>query len=229
MSRLLWCLLVCCLAADSAWSQPGVPRPSLRQALEQQQALEEAATMIQLEVRGWQTRRSYKEIRDKEATIDLEFGPVEEMYAMLNRYEVRVSKEEQDTVGELQLRGKFRSHAGVKRAVVLPPPHMRTTGRELAARRIVGDDFDLIVATAVLVRRVRRTLHNADPAAPHHEVIGEDHLHAPRVAVVRSRSSAAHGASALAYNQVSPHARWPPQARQHSTAEATPAGYTSER
>ena len=34
--------------------------------MEQQQALEEAATMIQLEVRGWQTRRSYKEIRDKE-------------------------------------------------------------------------------------------------------------------------------------------------------------------
>ena len=41
------------------------------------------------------------EVREKEGQIEQLFGPVEEMYAMLNRYEVRVSKEEQDTVGEL--------------------------------------------------------------------------------------------------------------------------------
>lgn len=35
-----------------------------------------------------------REIRDKEGTIDLEFSPVEEMYAMLSRYEVRISEEE---------------------------------------------------------------------------------------------------------------------------------------
>ena len=34
------------------------------------------------------------------------FGPVEEMYSMLNRYEVRVTKEEQDTVGDLQFTWK---------------------------------------------------------------------------------------------------------------------------
>ena len=41
------------------------------------------------------------EIRDKKGAIDLEFGPVEEMHAMLARYEVRVAKEEADTVAEL--------------------------------------------------------------------------------------------------------------------------------
>ena len=41
------------------------------------------------------------EVREKEGQIEQLFGPVEEMYAMLNRYEVRVTKEEQDTVGEL--------------------------------------------------------------------------------------------------------------------------------
>ena len=41
------------------------------------------------------------EVREKEGQIEQLFGPVEEMYAMLNLYEVRVTKEEQDTVGEL--------------------------------------------------------------------------------------------------------------------------------
>ena len=43
-----------------------------------------------------------KEIREKEGQIEQLFGPVEEMYAMLNRYEVRVGKEEQEKVSELQ-------------------------------------------------------------------------------------------------------------------------------
>ena len=37
------------------------------------------------------------EVREKEGAIEQLFGPVEEMYAMLGRYEVRVSKEEADT------------------------------------------------------------------------------------------------------------------------------------
>lgn len=37
-----------------------------------------------------------------EGQIEQLFGPVEEMYAMLNRYEVRVGKEEQEKVSELQ-------------------------------------------------------------------------------------------------------------------------------
>ena len=41
------------------------------------------------------------EVREAEGKIEQLFGPVEEMYSMLNRYEVRVTKEEQDTVGEL--------------------------------------------------------------------------------------------------------------------------------
>ena len=67
--------------------------------------MEEMNRMLKREVSDLDTVRSamgiLKEIRDKEATIDLEFGPVEEMYAMLSRYEVRVAKEEADTVGEL--------------------------------------------------------------------------------------------------------------------------------
>jgi len=40
-------------------------------------------------------------VREKEGQIEQLFGPVEEMYSMLNRYEVRVTKEEQDQVGDL--------------------------------------------------------------------------------------------------------------------------------
>ena len=40
-------------------------------------------------------------MREKEGQNEQLFGPVEDMYSMLNRYEVRVTKEEQDTVGEL--------------------------------------------------------------------------------------------------------------------------------
>ena len=43
-----------------------------------------------------------KEIREKESEIDLQFGPVEEMYSLLNKYEVRVPKEEVDMVAELR-------------------------------------------------------------------------------------------------------------------------------
>ena len=44
-----------------------------------------------------------KEVRDKEAEIDLSFGPVEEMYGMLAKYEVRVDKEETAGVEALRL------------------------------------------------------------------------------------------------------------------------------
>jgi dynein heavy chain len=40
-------------------------------------------------------------IREKESTLDMVFGPVEEKYALLARYEVRVPKEETDTVTDL--------------------------------------------------------------------------------------------------------------------------------
>ena len=43
-----------------------------------------------------------KEIREKESEIDLQFGPVEEMYSLLSKYEVRVPKEEVDMVAELR-------------------------------------------------------------------------------------------------------------------------------
>ena len=42
------------------------------------------------------------EVRNKESEIDLQFGPVEEMYSLLQKYEVRVPKEEIDMVGELR-------------------------------------------------------------------------------------------------------------------------------
>ena len=41
------------------------------------------------------------EVREMEGQVETLLGPVEEMYAMLARYEVRVTKEEVDTVGEL--------------------------------------------------------------------------------------------------------------------------------
>ena len=41
------------------------------------------------------------DIRDKEAMLDWEFGPVVEKYGMLSRYEVAVPKEELDVVGDL--------------------------------------------------------------------------------------------------------------------------------
>ena len=43
-----------------------------------------------------------KEIRDKESEIDLQFGPVEEMYSLLTKYEVRMPKAEIDRVAELR-------------------------------------------------------------------------------------------------------------------------------
>jgi dynein heavy chain len=43
-----------------------------------------------------------KEIRDKESEIDLQFGPVEEMYSLLAKYEVRMPKAEIDQVAELR-------------------------------------------------------------------------------------------------------------------------------
>ena len=53
-----------------------------------------------------------KEIREKESEIDLQFGPVEEMYSLLNKYEVRVPKEEVDMVAELRYSWKkMRTHS----------------------------------------------------------------------------------------------------------------------
>lgn len=43
-----------------------------------------------------------KELRDKEAEIDTIMTPIEEIYALLGRYEVRVNKDETDMVGELR-------------------------------------------------------------------------------------------------------------------------------
>ena len=43
-----------------------------------------------------------KEVREKEADIDNLINPIEEMYALLLRYEVRVPKEETDMVGDLR-------------------------------------------------------------------------------------------------------------------------------
>ena len=73
-----------------------------------------------------------KDIREKEGLIDQEFGPVEEMYSMLSRYEVRVSKEEVD------LSRDPRSHTphppyvhrcASRRRRSTPSPSSRTTGR----------------------------------------------------------------------------------------------------
>ena len=46
------------------------------------------------------------DIREKEGLIDQEFGPVEEMYSMLQRYEVRLSKEELDRWASCRTRGR---------------------------------------------------------------------------------------------------------------------------
>jgi len=43
-----------------------------------------------------------REVREKEAQIDFIITPIEEMYALLNRYEVRVPKEELATVSDLR-------------------------------------------------------------------------------------------------------------------------------
>ena len=42
-----------------------------------------------------------KEIREKESELDTIMTPIEEIYALLARYEVRVPKEETETVSEL--------------------------------------------------------------------------------------------------------------------------------
>lgn len=42
------------------------------------------------------------QVREKEANIDNLINPIEEMYALLVRYEVRVAKEETDTVSDLR-------------------------------------------------------------------------------------------------------------------------------
>lgn len=43
-----------------------------------------------------------KEVREKESEIDNLIGPIEEMYTLLNRYEVRVPKEETAMVSDLR-------------------------------------------------------------------------------------------------------------------------------
>lgn len=47
-----------------------------------------------------------KEIRDREAEIDLQFGPIEDKYSLLQKYQVRVAKEEIDGVSELRYEWK---------------------------------------------------------------------------------------------------------------------------
>ena len=53
--------------------------------------------MIKLE-----TSTYCEQVREKEANIDNLINPIEEMYALLVRYEVRVAKEETDTVSDLR-------------------------------------------------------------------------------------------------------------------------------
>ena len=43
-----------------------------------------------------------REVREREAEIDSQLSPIEEMYALLVRYEVRVPKDELDSVGDLR-------------------------------------------------------------------------------------------------------------------------------
>lgn len=43
-----------------------------------------------------------KEVREKESEIDNLIGPIEEMYGLLMRYEVRVPKEETTMVSDLR-------------------------------------------------------------------------------------------------------------------------------
>ena len=45
-------------------------------------------------------------IREKETMLDWEFGPVEEKYTMLTKYNVEVPKEEQDLVSDLSFSWK---------------------------------------------------------------------------------------------------------------------------
>ena len=45
--------------------------------------------------------KSLSEIRDMESRLDWEFGPVEEKYALLTRYDVKMPKEETDSVTDL--------------------------------------------------------------------------------------------------------------------------------
>ncbi len=42
------------------------------------------------------------QIREKEANVDNLINPIEDMYSLLMRYEVRVPKEETDMVGDLR-------------------------------------------------------------------------------------------------------------------------------
>ncbi|XP_077982678.1 dynein axonemal heavy chain 5-like [Glandiceps talaboti] len=46
--------------------------------------------------------KSLKDIRENEIRIDMEIGPIEESYAMLNRYELLVAKEESERVDTLR-------------------------------------------------------------------------------------------------------------------------------
>eukprot|EP00741_Cyanophora_paradoxa_P017811 tig00021017_g17202.t1 len=43
-----------------------------------------------------------KEVRERESEIDMQVGPIEEMYQLLHKYEVRVPKEEVDMVSDLR-------------------------------------------------------------------------------------------------------------------------------
>ena len=53
-----------------------------------------------------------REIRDREAEIDAILTPIEDIYALLSRYQVRVPKEETDTVSELRFGwGKMKTLA----------------------------------------------------------------------------------------------------------------------
>ncbi|XP_059507513.1 dynein axonemal heavy chain 5-like [Stegostoma tigrinum] len=45
---------------------------------------------------------SLKDIRDKQIDIDLQIGPIEEFYALLNKYEIQVVKEDSDRVDTLR-------------------------------------------------------------------------------------------------------------------------------
>ena len=44
----------------------------------------------------------FLQIREKEANVDNLINPIEDMYSLLMRYEVRVPKEETDMVGDLR-------------------------------------------------------------------------------------------------------------------------------
>ena len=46
--------------------------------------------------------RTLLQVREKEANVDNLINPIEDMYALLMRYEVRVPKEETDMVSDLR-------------------------------------------------------------------------------------------------------------------------------